>query len=146
MFHFSNKNSIFSRFSKSDFYQKIIIFYKIGRCRQVFVKFRTTFRWSLVVVGRWSLFKCRFITKFAWAGFGVVVVDRWSLFGGGRQHRFDCALTYMASFFGQIFNGTMSVCRHKQEQKGNRKFPPASIFALGLRSENSLKNHVFYQK
>ncbi len=27
-----------------------------------------------------------------------------------------------------------------------RNLPPASIFALGLRSENSLKNHILYQK
>jgi len=37
--------------------------------------------WSLVVVDRWSLFRGRYSTKIAWAGFGVVVVDRWSLFG-----------------------------------------------------------------
>ncbi len=42
------------------------------------MKFRTTFRWSLVVVGRWSLFRGRFSTKFAWAGFRVVLLT------GGR--------------------------------------------------------------
>jgi len=37
-----------------------------------------------VVAGRsWSLFKGGFITKIAWARFGVVIIDRWSLFGGG---------------------------------------------------------------
>ena len=59
-------------------------FDKNGRCRQVFVIFMTRFRWSLAVVDRWSLFRGRFSTKIARAGFGAVVVDRWSLFGGGR--------------------------------------------------------------
>ena len=49
-----------------------------------FISFMDRFRWPLVVVDRWSLFRGRFSTKIAWAGFGVVVVDRWSLFGGGR--------------------------------------------------------------
>ncbi len=41
-------------------------------------------------------------------------------------------------------SGTVSACRYWQKQKGYRNFPPASIFALGLTSENSLKNHIFY--
>ncbi len=49
-----------------------------------FDSFMTQLRWSLVVVDRWSLFRGRFSTKIAWAGFRVVVVDRWSLIGGGR--------------------------------------------------------------
>ena len=57
---------------------------KSGRYRQVYMTFWIRFRWSLVVVDRWSLFRGRFSTKIAWAGFRVVVVDRWSLFGGGR--------------------------------------------------------------
>ena len=57
---------------------------KSGRCRQVYVSTLARFRWPLVVVDRWSLFRGRFSTKIAWAGFIVVVVDRWSLFGGGR--------------------------------------------------------------
>ncbi len=57
---------------------------KSGRCRQVFLSFWTRFRWPLVVVDRWSLFRGRITIKIAWAGFRVVVVDRWSLFGGGR--------------------------------------------------------------
>ena len=57
---------------------------KSGRCRQVFVLFRTRFGWPLAVVDRWSLFRGRLSTKIAWAGFRVVVVDRWLLFGGGR--------------------------------------------------------------
>jgi hypothetical protein len=48
------------------------------------MKFRTTFRWSLVVVDRRPLFRGSFSNKFAWVGFRVTVVDRWSLFGGGR--------------------------------------------------------------
>ena len=55
-----------------------------GCCRQVFMIFGTGFRWPLVVVDRWSLFRGSFSTKIAWAGFRVVAVDRWSLFGGGR--------------------------------------------------------------
>ena len=57
---------------------------KSGRCRQVYMTFWIRFRWSLVVVDRWSLFRGSLSTKIAWAGFRVVVVDRWSLFGGGR--------------------------------------------------------------
>ncbi len=58
---------------------------KSGRYRQVFMTVQTYFGWPLVVVdNRWSLFRGRFSTKIAWAGFRVVVVDRWSLFGGGR--------------------------------------------------------------
>ncbi len=41
-------------------------------------------RWPPVIVDRWSLFRGRFSTKTALAGFIVVVVGRWSLFGGGR--------------------------------------------------------------
>ena len=55
-----------------------------GRCRQVYISIQARFRWPLVVVDRWSLFRGSFSTKIAWAGFRVVVVDRWSLFGGGR--------------------------------------------------------------
>ncbi len=44
-------------------------------------------------------------------------------------------------------NGMEWAYRFKQKQKGNRKFPPASIFASGLRSENSLRKYkIFYQK
>ena len=57
---------------------------KSGHCRQVFMTFGTGFRWPLVVVDRWSLFRGGFSTKISWAGFRVFVVDRWSLFGGGR--------------------------------------------------------------
>ena len=57
---------------------------KSGRCRQVNVSILVGFRWPLVVVDRWSLFRGSFSTKIAWAGIRVVVVDRWSLFGGGR--------------------------------------------------------------
>ncbi len=57
---------------------------KNGCCGQVFITLGTIFRWSLVVVDRWSLFRGRFSTEIVWAGFGVVVVDRWSLFRGGR--------------------------------------------------------------
>ncbi len=62
---------------------------KNGRC---FYPFWTSFIWSLAVADRLTLFRGRFSTKFAWAGFIVVVVDRLSLFGGGRQRRPDCIL------------------------------------------------------
>ncbi len=45
--------------------------------------FWTRFRWPVVVVDRWSLFRGSFRAKIAWTSFRVVVVDRWSLFGGG---------------------------------------------------------------
>ena len=64
--------------------QNNVQFGKNGRCGQVSVIFMTRFMWSLAVVDRWSLFRGRFSTKIAWAGFGAVVVDRWSLFGVGR--------------------------------------------------------------
>jgi hypothetical protein len=67
-----------------NFEQKYLNFVQDGRCRQVSMTFGTRFRWSLVVVDRWSLFRGSFSPKIALAGFRVVVVDRWSLFGGGR--------------------------------------------------------------
>ena len=40
-------------------------------------------RWPpLVVVDKWSLFRCIFTAETAWVGFRVVFVDNWSLFGG----------------------------------------------------------------
>ncbi len=59
--------------------RKVFIIDKSGRCRQVFFHFWTRFRWPLVVVDRWSLFRGKLSTKIAWAGFRVVFVDRWSL-------------------------------------------------------------------
>jgi hypothetical protein len=41
--------------------------------------YQAKYGWSLVVVGRWSLFRGSFSTKVARAGFRVVVVDWWSL-------------------------------------------------------------------
>ena len=55
-----------------------------GRYRQVFNHILTKFKWPLVVVDRWSLFRGNFRANSGRAGFRVVVVDRWSLFGGGR--------------------------------------------------------------
>ncbi len=52
-----------------------------GRCRQVSVTFGTRFKWSLVVVDKWSLFRGRFSTIIVLAIFEVVVVYRWSLTG-----------------------------------------------------------------
>ena len=57
------------------------------------------FRWSLVVVDRWSLFRGCFSTKIARAGFRVVVVDRSSLFGGGR----NTGLTVHSFLIGLVF-------------------------------------------
>ncbi len=57
---------------------------KNGRCRQVYMIFWKSFRWSLAAVDTWSLFRGSFSNKIAWAEFRVVVVDRWLLFGGGR--------------------------------------------------------------
>jgi len=67
-----------------NFEQKHLNFVQDGCCRQVSMTFGTRYRWLLVVVDRWSLFRDSFSTKIAWAGLRVVVVDRWSLFGGGR--------------------------------------------------------------
>jgi hypothetical protein len=67
-----------------NFKQKHLNFVQDSHCRQVSMTFGTRFRWSLVVVDKWSLFRGSFSTKTAWAGFRVVVVDRWSLFGAGR--------------------------------------------------------------
>ncbi len=64
--------------------KKIIKTFKSGCCRQVFLHYEPVFGKPLVVVDRWLLFRGRFSTKIAWAGFRVVVVDRWSLFRGGR--------------------------------------------------------------
>ncbi len=68
-----------SKFKLLFFKKFFSIIDKSGRYRQVLVNFRTRFRWSLVVVDRWSLFRGCFSTKFAWAGYRVVVVQRWSL-------------------------------------------------------------------
>jgi hypothetical protein len=43
-------------------------------------------------------------------------------------------------------NGTVSACRYEQKHKGYRKFPPASIFALGSGVNILLKNHIFCHK
>ncbi len=43
--------------------------YKSGRCGQVFMTFETGFKWPLVIVDRWSLFRGIFSAKIAWAGF-----------------------------------------------------------------------------
>ncbi len=52
---------------------------KNGRCGQVLMTFWTRFRWSLIIVDRWSLFRDIFSTRFAREGFRVVVVVRRSL-------------------------------------------------------------------
>jgi len=70
---------------------------KNGRCRQVYISIWATYRWPLVAVDRWSLFRGSLSTKIASAGFWVVIVDRWSLFGGGRYHRFDCIQIFKKS-------------------------------------------------
>ncbi len=57
---------------------------KSSRCGQVFMTFWTRFKWSLVLVDMWLLFRGSFSAKIALAGFRVVVVDRLSLFRGGR--------------------------------------------------------------
>ena len=57
---------------------------KSDRCSQVNVSIYVRFRWRLVVVDRWSLFRGSLSANIAWAGFRVVIVDRWLLFGGGR--------------------------------------------------------------
>ena len=73
-----------------------------GRCIQVYKSIWARFRWPLVVVDRWSLFRGSFSTKIARAGFRVaVVVGRLSIFGGGRLLRFDCIFKLKFPFMTQ---------------------------------------------
>jgi hypothetical protein len=56
----------------------------------------------------------------------------------------------MAVFVPKVWNiFLMGRCQRagtSKNKKVTENFLPASIIALGLRGENSLKNHIFYQK
>ncbi len=58
-------------------------FYEVPSNLYTLNTFTTQFRWPLVVVDRWTLFRGKLCTKIAWKGFRVIVVDKWLLFGVG---------------------------------------------------------------